>query len=1194
MTCRLRLALIALFAVSNGFCQQADGGPERISSLVNEFFQVVAHKDLDAAMALWKADSAQFLATREDLRRLFAANTIRVVEARVERTTFSGNDRARAYVSTDLEVHDAANGTPVEGYGRKNKLFDCVKAAGVWKIVRYAPAEAELADALIAAGSAQDRARLTAGAKDPSTADLVRVLYRAAGEAEKNARPAEALRLSDIAIETAESLGDKVALARACVAKAGMLRDQSDTARAEPLAQRGLDLFREMKDRRGEATARRILGTIYLRNALFYKATRELEASLNLAKEIPDRATESAAHEGLGEVFRLKGDLGKAIESFQAALEIDRALADRPGEAAELLNLANVWQTKSEYQKALDLYRQSAAIDQELDDKQAQAIDWGNIGGLQDALSLYSEAIESLEKGRKLDIETGNRQGEAMVINGIGLVLMETGQLRPSLEKFAESVALATEIGDQGTQAFALSNLASAHQLLNEYGEALLAFQESLRLAHESGNPVEEAKSRGMIAGLYNQAGQFKEALDLFAQALPIFGKAGMKAEEAATLHNMATLYQEMGKYDEAAARYQESLRIKKEIPDPAGEAVTLGNLAQLRRAQGQLQASIETARAGAELAHKIGNPVAEALNTLAIADSLQLDGKPVESRKAYADALQLAESSGAQDAVAGAYIGLGSIDGAERNWNQAAADCEKAVDAVELMRSALDEPSLQVGFFGLNQKPYHCLLNSLLALNRNEEALRAAERARARTLIEVLGRAKVDIYKGLPAADREQLRKLDGAVAQLEFTVRQTPSSKLVGNLKAARQARDDLARVLYLKVPGLAVKRGEAGPVSLADLKTLLPDRHAALLEYTLGEDDSWLFVLRGPARANGRPELFVHSLKADREKISKLARGYWERLRKQGVEGPEGGELFRLLLAPAQAELADVSSLGIVPDGDLWLTPFAALRETDGSYLVESKAIYYAPSLTALRLMDRTAAQRRPALEARMRKGSPPFLLVGDTTFGASRKVDLPLRGSFSELPQTAVEVKGIAGLPGIRADILLGADATEAKVRGEAGKYPVIHFATHGFYDSANPMYSGIVLSQAGDSAGDSKDDGVWEAREIAEENLHTDLVVVSACDTARGEIFAGEGVMGLSWAFFVAGTSTSLLTDWEVDDTSTSLLMRQFYREWGIGNAGQAARDKAVALQRAQKWMLAQPQYADPYYWAPFVLIGVPR
>ncbi|HXM40359.1 MAG TPA: CHAT domain-containing protein [Bryobacteraceae bacterium] len=1177
----LGFAFAALLAVSNGYCQQSES---------DRFFQAIAHKDPEAAMAMWAADSPHFVSAREDLRRLFAPNRIRVAEISPGRAVFYGLDHARTYVSTDIEVYDTVTGKPVEGFGRKNKLFDWVKEADRWKIWRYAPAEAELADALIAAGSAPDRARLMAASKELVTSDLVRVLYNEGAEAARNGQPRESLRLSDLAIEAGAALGDKAALGWAYIKKAAILRDQADNAVAGPLAQRGLELFLQMQDRRGEAAARLAAGSIYSRNAEFDKASIEFEASLKLAKEISDRSAEAAARESIGEALRLTGKLFPALTSFQNSLAIYRDLADKMGEAAELENVANVWQTIGQNQKALDNYRQCVTLDEELNDKRGQATDWGNMGTLLDAMSRYQEALEALQRSLKLHRETGDRQGQAMTLNNIGIVMMETGKLSEAFAKYAESLALAAEIRDKGVQAMALSNQGAAYRFQGQYGKALISLQESLKIEHESHNPIGEARSRAMIAALDNDSGLFHEALELFAQTVPIFVKEGMKADEAASFHNMAAVYQEMGQFGQAAAGYRESLRIKRSILDAAGVIVTLNNLAQLYLVQGGYPKAIETARQGAELAHKIGNPAGEALNTLAMADGLQLDGKLGESGKAYADALQLAETSGAPDAVAGAYTGLGSIQAAEHNWSGAAADCEKAIEAVETMRSGLNEPALQVGFFDLHQKPYFCLLNSLLALNRNEDALRTAERARARTLVEVLDRGKVDIYKGLPAEDRKKLEELDGRVAEREFALRRSSSDKLLRDLRAARQARDDLERVLYLKAPNLAVNRGDVDPVNVADLKALLPDSHAALIEYALGEKGSWLFVLRGPAQAGGSPELFVHFLAVDRQKIGKLAKGYWERLRKQGAEGSEGGELFRLLVAPAYTELAKVSTLGIVPDGGLWLVPFAALREPAGHYLVESKAIYYAPSLTALRVMDRMAEKRRPALEARLREGAPPLLLVGNPSLGPSHRVDLPLRGAFAELPQTAAEVQGIRRLPGIRADILLGGEATEARVRREADRYLVIHLATHGFYDSTNPMYSGIVLSQAGNS----KEDGIWEAREIAEQNLSMELVAVSACDTARGEIFAGEGVLGLAWAFFVAGTSSSLLTDWAVNDASTSLILRQFYREWGIGNSGRTHHDKVVALQRAQKWMLAQKAYSDPYYWAPFVLIGAPR
>lgn len=1186
---KLGFALLAVSLFSTGICQQAESDSAQIEKLTGRFFQAIAQKDLQTAMSVWKQDSPHFIAAREDLRKLFAPNRISRAEARPGKITFAEPDRARAYASTEIDVYDSATGAPVEGFGRKNKLFDWVREAGVWKIERYQPAEAELADALIAAASAQDRAGLRSASKELLNSDLVRVLCTRAYQAATTGHPEEAVRLSDIAIETAESLGDEPAIGRACIRKAITLRDQSTKAMAETLAKRALGLFQKARDQRGEVNARRVLGSLYTLNSEFKDASREFEASLKLAKEIHDRTAESAACEGLGEINRRMGNLDEALKWFERSLEIDRALQDRSGEASELVNIANIWMAKSEFQKALDLYRQGLSIDEELVDKQGQAVDWGNIANGQDALLLHAEEIESLEKSRKLHIETGDRLGQAMDLNTIGLLLKDTGQPRPSLGKFTESLALAVDIHDRDLQCKALSNRGTAHQLLGDYGAALLDFQASLRLEQEAHNRSGEAVSRGTIAGLYSDAGRLHEALESYAQTVPTFWKAGMKLELTISLQNMAALYQEMGKYDEAASGYQESLRIKAGIPDPAGEVVALSNLAVLYQAQHRLQKSIETARQGADLAHQIGNPIAEAVNTLALADSLQVDGKLQESRKAYRDALQLAEKSGAQDAIAGAYTGLGSIDATERNWSGAEANYEKAIGAVETMRAALDEPSLQMGFFSGNQKPYHALLSMLVALNRNEDALRTAERARARTLTELLERAKVDIYQGLAPEDRKELGELDAKVAQRELELRLSPSQQLLRKLEAARQSRDDLKRVLYLKAPHLAVQRGEAAPVDLADLKSLLPDRHAALLEYTIGEQGSWLFVLRGPSHRGGKPDLFVHPLKFDRQKLALIAHDYWEQLRKQGVEGDKKGrQLFHLLLAPAYSELADVSMLGIVPDGNLWLVPFAVLRGPDGQYLVQSKAIYYAPSLTALRIMDRMAASRRPQLNARLREGRPPFLLAGNPSLGATQSLDLPLRGKFSKLEHAEAELREISGVLGGRTDILLGADATEAKVAKEAGRHLVVHLATHGFYDSANPMYSGIVLAQPGNA----QDDGIWEAREIAEQTLHTELVVVSACETALGQPFAGEGIIGLSWAFFVAGTPASLLTNWRVDDASTALLMRRFYEEWGIGNPAATQLNKAVALQRAQKWLLTQKP--EPYYWAPFILIGAPR
>jgi CHAT domain-containing protein len=163
------------------------------------------------------------------------------------------------------------------------------------------------------------------------------------------------------------------------------------------------------------------------------------------------------------------------------------------------------------------------------------------------------------------------------------------------------------------------------------------------------------------------------------------------------------------------------------------------------------------------------------------------------------------------------------------------------------------------------------------------------------------------------------------------------------------------------------------------------------------------------------------------------------------------------------------------------------------------------------------------------------------------------------------------------------VLIGAAATEATVKAEMGKYQVLHLATHGVLDDRNPMYSHLVLAQTGN---DEKEDGLLEARELLEMDLHAELAVLSACETGRGKIGAGEGMIGLTWALFVAGVPTTVVSQWKVADKSTADLMLAFHRNWQGGKLS-----KAAALRQASLTLLKTPATNHPFYWAGFVLVG---
>jgi CHAT domain-containing protein len=282
--------------------------------------------------------------------------------------------------------------------------------------------------------------------------------------------------------------------------------------------------------------------------------------------------------------------------------------------------------------------------------------------------------------------------------------------------------------------------------------------------------------------------------------------------------------------------------------------------------------------------------------------------------------------------------------------------------------------------------------------------------------------------------------------------------------------------------------------------------------------------------------------------------------------------------LLLAPARAALQGKTHLVVIPDGPLWDVPFQALQDSAGRYVIESAALSYVPSLTVLR-----ETQRRPAGTGRART----LLAMGKADFGAGGAPPaVSFMSGLGPLPDAERQVRVIGDLygPG-RSATYLGADAREDKFKAEAPRHAVLHLATHGVLDEASPLYSYVVLSPG--SAG-SSEDGLLEAWELLDLKLDADLVVLSACETGRGRIAAGEGIVGTMWAFVVAGSRAVLVSQWKVESASTTELMTAFHRR-----LARAGGDEAEHLRQASLEVLRTPRYAHPFYWAGFVLVGDP-
>jgi CHAT domain-containing protein len=358
-----------------------------------------------------------------------------------------------------------------------------------------------------------------------------------------------------------------------------------------------------------------------------------------------------------------------------------------------------------------------------------------------------------------------------------------------------------------------------------------------------------------------------------------------------------------------------------------------------------------------------------------------------------------------------------------------------------------------------------------------------------------------------------------------------------------------------------------GRAWLASTTDTQTairqVLPEGTAAM-EFVVESERVWTYLVKSTADGLQVQVVKLAHTPAD---VTTLATRFADGVATRDLGFASAGQaLYTALLAPHEAWLADVKHLVLVPDGVLWRVPFQALRPAGGSFLIERMAVSYAPSLAA-----RAALQARAA--GRPVKPAGTLLALGDPQLAAEF--------SRPALPQARREVRAIAGLYGAtRGRVFVGDEATSEALRSHAPNASVLHIATHGVLEDAAPMSSHVLLAGS---------ESRFEARDWLDLKLNADLVVLSACQTARGALGGGEGIVGLAWGVFASGASSAIVSQWEVDSASTTSLMIALHKQLIAQQDSVLA--PADALRSAARSMLADARYRHPFYWAGFVAIG---
>jgi CHAT domain-containing protein/predicted negative regulator of RcsB-dependent stress response len=923
----------------------------------------------------------------------------------------------------------------------------------------------------------------------------------------------------------------------------------------------------------------------------------------------------------------------KGVEKYYEALDLYRKAGDRKREAETLNNVGLAYHSLGETQKALDKFNEALPLRRAVGDRRGEALTLNNIGLIHRSLGESQKALEKYNEALSLRRAVGDRSGEAVTLNNIGLVHRSLGEMQKALERYNEALPIFQAAGDRAEQAVTLNNIGAVYKLLGETQKALDKFNEALSLRRALGDRSGEAVTLNNIGSLYQSLGESQKALDKFNEALPLRRAVGDRRGEAVTLNNIGLVYGSLGDTQKALEKYNEALPLMRAVGDRSVEAVTLNNIGLVYGSLGDTQKALEKYNEALPILRTVGDRSMMALTLNNIGEIYRLLGETKKALDKFDEALSLRRAVRDRNGEAVTLLRIAQVEQIGGNLTQAHQTVEQAIGLIESIRTNITSQELRASYFASRQEFFETYIDVLMEQHRQNPAagidavaLAISERARARSLLELLKEASADIRQGVDGSLIERERSLQQrlnarAAAQVSLLNRKhTPeqADAAAKEIAAITDEYEELQAQIRARSPRYAALT-QPQPLDLTEIQQQALDADTLLLEYALGEKRSYLWLVS--QRSIDSYEL------PPRAEFEAAARRVYELFIARPKRGTppdpqliaQARTLSRMLLGPVASRLGG-KRLVVVAPGALSYLPFAALPAPEdkerpaGDYepLIAKHEVVTIPSASVLSVIRRETAGRQraaksvavladPVFEASDPRlasakngnspGEPPAAPSFDVELSeltrAIRTMNFSdARAGFTRLAFSRQEAESIFVLTpkgtGLKATDFSASRALA--ISGQLSQYRILHFATHGLLNSERPELSGLVFSLI-DQEGKPQD-GFLRLHEIYNLQLNADLIVLSACETGLGKEIKGEGLIGLTRGFMYSGAPRVVASLWNVDDLATAELMKLFYQRMlkdGLP-AGAALRAAQLELSRQKRW-------ASPYFWAGFVLHG---
>jgi CHAT domain-containing protein/tetratricopeptide (TPR) repeat protein len=897
-----------------------------------------------------------------------------------------------------------------------------------------------------------------------------------------------------------------------------------------------------------------------------------------LCADVADRAAAPAAAPRAayvrGQAYSLNGEFEAGLRMAEEAYEGYVALGMNLKALRTYVGRMSAFNELGLYQEALDagqIVLDSLDGAGELDvapteqqSKLLSALVHQNRGICYERMGRYDEALGAYAAAEECYRALGMTERLGEILDNRGGILLHLGRGNEALAAHEAAAAVFAEADLTLSYAMALNNIGEAQRRLANYERALDAFEQARRLYEFLDAQRDKSLLLLFTANAYLELNLYPEALASYKEAIELLRDMGVADDRARALWGMGSTLFATSRFEEAEEALGEAADLfaaADNVPLLAGVMVERASLLATR---GDREAALLTARQALSLVSGDNLPVQRIYAHLRLADLLLPDTAEAETHLLAARGL--AERLVLPQLRYRLTERLGHLRRLQGRDEEAQKLLEVAVEEIERQRGTVTQDAMRASFLRDKTAAYEELLHLYLAKGHEEGLWRAfavAERAKSRALVDLLGGVKRGAAASPDPELDERIRELQADLNAtynelFGFAGEEDEHERPVHELQERAVQLESTISRLRLQLPS---SDPFMEPVSLADVRKELSSE-VTLLAYHVSEDEIMAFVILGNCvrivRKIGPVAVVAKLLQRLRRQLNLFRVGPEFAERHMALLERSTREvlasLYAVLVEPVEDLLEEMGirtsyragapgKLVIVPHGLLHQIPFHALFDGE-AYLLERFEISYAPSARVYSLCQERARRSGKALV--MSETDPLIPAVGEEARAVARY------------------------LPG--AEVLSDERATSDALRGGSSGCAILHLACHGLFRADNPMFSSLKLH-----------DGWLTAADVMQLDLTGALVTLSACESGRNEVFAGDEPIGLTRAFLGVGASSLVVSLWLVQDEATALLMKEYYKRLS-GNVGPAA-----ALRGAQ--LAIKDEYPHPYYWAPFILVG---